>query len=378
MVASHGSLHWVSMTIYALLPFIKESMALSYTQAGFLISVIHTSAFLTSMPSGVLVDLTDRRVACQFMALAVAGLALGLVGVTSGYWMLATLIALIAAMNTLWHPAAVSYLSNTYPGRRGLAISFHTVGSKLGDAGAPLFVGAAVAGLGWQNTAMAGASLPLVSALFILVFLLGAERRHRETAGRHKGRDYLKGLLQVLANGSIWKLCLLSGFRSTTQSGLRTFLPLYLVGALAVEPLVMGLVLMLYQGAGAVTSPIVGTLSDRFGRKPVLLIGFSVTTLAVLAMPASLNLWVFAAIVILCGVFLFAIQPVVQSWAMDIAPPRLGGTVIGLQFSTQSVFSILVPVIGGLIADNWGIGFVFYMLAGAVLFGGLIAASVRD
>ena len=45
----------------------------------------------------------------------------------------------------------------------------------------------------------------------------------------------------------------------------------------------------------------------------------------------------------------------------------MGGSVVSLLFGTQSAFSALVTIVGGLIADQWGLASVFYMLAGTLL-----------
>ena len=56
-----------------------------------------------------------------------------------------------------------------------------------------------------------------------------------------------------------------------------------------------------------------------------------------------------------------------HSWMMDITPDHMSGSAMSLLFGTQSLFNILVPPVGGLIADTWGLTAVFYMLAGTIL-----------
>ncbi|GMQ90325.1 MAG: hypothetical protein BMS9Abin10_0692 [Gammaproteobacteria bacterium] len=81
---------------------------------------------------------------------------------------------------------------------------------------------------------------------------------------------------------------------------------------------------------------------------------------------------VFIAGVVLLGFALFAVRPVIQSWLMDLTPPRLGGSAISLMFGTQAALSAIVPIIGGILADVWSLTVVFYFLAGTML-----AASFR-
>ena len=86
------------------------------------------------------------------------------VGWSTSYLMIAVSVSLVAMMNTLWHPAAISFLSSTYSERRGLALSFHTIGASIGDAAAPIAAGLLIAAFGWNGAAMAGAIVPLGAA----------------------------------------------------------------------------------------------------------------------------------------------------------------------------------------------------------------------
>jgi len=376
LAGAHGSLHWAVATFYFMLPFIKETYRLTYTQTGLFATIIHASSLIANIPSGMLVDVTGRRRACQIVSLALAAVGMVGIGWASQYWLIACFVAVVAMMNTLWHPAAISFLSASYADRRGLALSFHTVGASLGDAAAPLAAGVLVTLLGWPGATVTGAAVPFAAAalLFCVPARIGGD------TGKSGGgaRNYLAGLTRLVARMDIWKICLMSGFRGTSQTGLRTFLPLYFFTAFTEDPLWIGVLLTVLQASGAVATPFAGTISDRIGRKPVLLIGFLGSAAVVLALPSIGSPWLLAPIVGLGGVFVFAVRPVIQSWALDMTPPQLSGSMVSLQFGTQSAFAMTVPIGGGLIADRWGIEVVFYVLAGATAIAIAIAASISE
>jgi len=378
LAGSHGSLHWAVATFYFMLPFIKEAFELSYTQTGFFATIIHASSFIANIPSGVIVDVTGRRRACQIVSLALAAVGMVGIGWASQYWLIACFVAVVAMMNTLWHPAAISFLSASYADRRGLALSFHTVGASLGDAAAPLCAGVLVTMLGWPGATMTSAVVPFVAA--VLLFCVPARMGVGDDVRKPGGgvRNYLSGLWELVGRIEIWKICLMSGFRGTAQTGLRTFLPLFFFAAFTEDPLWMGVLLTVLQASGAVATPFAGAISDRIGRKPVLLIGFLGSAAVMLALPWIGSLWALMAVVGIGGVFVFAVRPVIQSWALDLTPPQLSGSMVSLQFGTQSAFAMAVPVGGGLIADIWGIEFVFYALAGAIVIAIAIAGSISE
>jgi len=179
--------------------------------------------------------------------------------------------------------------------------------------------------------------------------------------------EYLAGIKRLLRDRSVLGLCLMAGVRSMAQNGLLVFLPLYLSDALRVGPFVMGVALFALQTGGMIASPIAGTWSDRVGRRPVVLAGLTTTTVVVAALTLINNDTLFIAGVSLLGFALFAVRPVVHSWLMDLTPPNLSGSAISVMFGAQAGLSALVPAVGGLIADIWGLTVVFYMLAAIML-----------
>ena len=379
LAGAHGALHWSVAIFYLLLPFIKAGFELSYAETGLLASIVHLSAFVANFPSGIVVDVTGRRTACQLTALLLAGVALVGIGWAPSYWVLASAAALIAMMNTLWHPAAISFLSDSYPMRRGMALSFHTVGASLGDAAAPAVAGLMIASFGWHDTAMLGAAVPVLAALVVFhVFVSSAGRNGTARSQASGSAAYFGGLRQLVGDPTVWKVCVMAGFRGTGQAGLRTFLPLYFFATFTDDPFWLGIVLMTLQISGAIATPFAGTLSDRIGRRPILMAGFVASALIVLALPSVASLPAFIVLVALAGVAIFAVRPVIQSWAMEKAPAKLGGSMVSLLFGTQSAFAMAVPIVGGLIADNWGIAYVFYLLAAAIVVAIAIALTIAD
>ncbi len=360
----HGATHWTTATFYLLLPFIKEELGLSYAEAGLLVSVLHLCSLVANFPSGTMVDVTGRRTLYLVVTLGLCALALAGLGIGDRFAVLALSVALIGWMTMFWHPPAIAYLSEHFPARRGFVLSAHALGASVGDAAAPVAAGTCVVWLGWQGTAFLNALVPLVAALLILAMLRGSDRyRPREGGPGGRLRAYLGGIGELVGSTQVWAFCLMAGFRSMGQAGLIAFLPLYLVNDLGIGPFWLGVTLMQFQLAGALAMPVAGLAADRMGPRPVVQAGLWGTTVVVVALTLLADARTFVAGVAVLGFFTFSIRPVVHSWAIEISPERLSGSAIGIVFGSGSAFSAVIPVIGGLIADSFGLVWVFYMLA---------------
>jgi MFS family permease len=372
----HGGVHWAAAVVYLMLPFMREDLGLSYAEAAALISLFHIAQALANIPAGPISDMTGRKVVMMAVSLILCGGSLFMMGLATEYWMIAVCLVMIGVTNMAWHPPALSYLSNRYPDRRGFAISMHMVGSAIMGAAAPVVAGAMLVWMSWQHTAMANAVVAPAVAVAILLVMWGTDR---DAGGRHETTslsDYATGIGRLLRSGAVVSLCAMAGFRNMTQAGVLVFLPLYLADIMGFNAVMIGTVLMIMQLTGAVAGPVAGTLSDRIGRRPLAVSGLWGMTAMVIALPFIGDATVFVFGVSVLGFFLYAVRPVIQSWAMDLAEPRLHGSVTSLIFATESSLGALIPFVGGLIADQYGLVTTFYFLASGVLIANILAPLV--
>ena len=121
------------------------------------------------------------------------------------------------------------------------------------------------------------------------------------------------------------------------------------------------------QTAGFIASPISGHLSDKMGRRQIIMSSMMVTALIIVGMIFAGQSTAFVFLVAFLGFFFFSIRAVLQAWLLDATPPDMGGSSIGLLFAIQALGSASGPFIGGLIADRYGIMMVFYFLAATIV-----------
>jgi len=95
-------------------------------------------------------------------------------------------------------------------------------------------------------------------------------------------------------------------------------------------------------------SPILGALSDRFGRRPVLLIGFSGLALSFFVTGLATALWMLIVVRLFSGA-MQANAAVANAYVADITPPELRAKRFGLLGAMFGMGFILGPVMGGLL-----------------------------
>ena len=374
----HGATHWVAATFYLLLPWIKETLQISYTNAGILVAVFHLASFLANFASGALTDITGKRVLIQSGSLTLGAFALGGTSLAWSVIPLALMIAIIGATNNAWHPAAISFLSERYPDNRGYALAVHALGANVGDSIAPLMVGAVLGMLSWQDTALVSTVPVFVVAFWIWTVLSRHETISPAETKETRKVPYLSELKIMFRQFELLGLSMMSGFRAAAQVGLLMFVPLYLTDVLEAGPMMTGVGFSLMQLGGVLSSPVAGAWSDRIGRRPIVVGGLALSTLVIAFLAIAGSQILFVSGIAFLGFVLYGVRPVVHSWALDLTSKTMGGTAISLVFGTQSLFSIGIPVLSGMVADLFGLQRVFWLLAGLILVSNLIAFLLKD
>jgi MFS transporter, FSR family, fosmidomycin resistance protein len=281
--------------------------------------------------------------------------------------------------NSLWHPTAIPTLARRYPDRKGLVLSLHGMGGNAGDAIAPLAIGTLLAVFSWRQVVVMNVVPGLVMSVMLLVFLGTLQLSSKKKAGApgddtpgQSLAEYGRGVRELLRNRSLVLLSTSGAFRSMTQNALLTFLPLYLARELGYSVMLIGASMFALQAAGFAAAPVAGHLSDRMGRRSVVMTSMGLTAVVLLFMAFAGKSPIFIAFIAVLGFVLYALRPVLQAWLLESTPKNMGGSSIGILFGAQSLGSSIAPLIGGVIADRYGLGATFYFLAGTIVCANLL------
>ena len=379
--AGHGLTHWYTATFYILLPLIGKELGLSYTEIGLIMTIQHLAGAISNLPGGMIVDMIGKKGYLMAASLFWIGIPYALMSLTQSFWMLLVCVTLVGIGNNIWHPAAIPTLAHGYPNRKGLVLSFHGMGGNMGEALAPLAAGALLAWVSWRGVVVINVVPGIIMAVLILIFLgafnvSGDDRDINKGGAKRSTKDYLRDFASLLRNKALMLVSVSAAFRTMTQSGLLTFLPVYLAYELGYSPLITGLCMTVLQIAGFIAGPIAGHLSDKMGRKQVLLSSMTLTGVTIIGMALAGKSVLFVFFIALVGFFLYAMRPVLQAWAVEATPRHLAGTGVGIQFGITAVGASIAPALAGMIADASNIYTAFYFLAGTIIFANLLVLLV--
>ena len=372
----HALTHWYPATFYLLLPLIGKELGLSYSEIGSVLSCQYLAGAVANIPGGIFVDTVGRKGLLMAASLFWIGFPYLIMGFSHSYWMILACATLVGIGNNLWHPSAIPWLANRFPQRKGLVMSIHGMGGNVGDAVAPLVVGALLAVLNWRNVVVINVLPGVLLATFTLIYL--GRKTSDDDAGIDVGDSAISGLERLRMFGALLKnralitLAAGSAFRTMTQGALLTFLPIYLGREMGYPTQWIGACMFALQAGGFIAAPIAGHLSDRIGRRQIIVSSMAMSAVVIFLMLFAGGTGWFVMFVSVLGFFLFAVRAVLQAWLLDATPPAMGGSAIGLLFASQAFGQAVGPVSAGIVADHYGLMGAFYFLATTIVIANLL------
>lgn len=341
-----------------LLPLLIEKLSLSKTQAGFLSS-------FTLLPSliqpflGFIADRKDMRWAVV-LAPAVTGAVMSMIGIAPSYSILAVLLLLGGFSSAFFHSVAPVMTGALSGLKLGRGMSFWMVGGELGRTLAPII---AVAAVGYLT--LTGLPVIMVAGLLtsIILYLRLRNVAYKPANG---GQDVNVPLVFRQMLPVITPIMFLLIARSFISQGLPLYLPTFLTEQ-GSGLWFAGASLSIMQVAGVAGALLGGSISDRLGRRVVMVVSTIATSILFFIFTSSSG-WVRLPVLLLLGFASLSINPVIQAVVQENFPENralANGMYMFLNFGINAVSVVLV----GLIGDKLGLQMAFYLSAGVLLLG---------
>ncbi len=335
-----------------LLPFIKDSLDLSYTAAG---AIIMTSNLTSSTIQPLFGYLSDRWGASWLLPTGVLMACLGfsLVGLAPTYPLILVAVLISGLGVASFHPEGFKAAQSFTGARKATGMSFFSVGGNLGFGLGPILAIAAYTWIGLKGTTLF--CIPGLAAGGVLMAALPwlSAPQRRGNCARQKGEANPVTGSASRPWGALSLLILAVTVRSWVQMGLVAFVPFYFVNVLKGDPLFVGKLLTGFLIAGAVGTMVGAPIADRLGHKR-----FFITTMLLLVPLLTLFLhsrgaWLFWTLCLAGGVLVSTFSVTVVM-AQQMLPDRLGmasGLMVGFAIGAGGIGATVL----GSVADIWGV-----------------------
>jgi MFS family permease len=280
------------------------------------------------------------------------------------------------------HPVGNGLLAEQFPPeRRGFAISAHIAGGNVGTVVVALIGVPLIAAVGWRGAAIVFGIPAIVIAIAILLFV---RERGTDRAAAVAGGSVRSAFRRILGDSDLRWLYLTSvlGGGGRGLGVVNLFALIYMTRVIGLPEDTSGLLYGALIVFSVPTPLLAGWLSDRFGRKPLIvgvyLGGAAAFVIFLLAGSSLIGLWIG---IILMGLFTFAESPQLQALLADIAPPSIRDASYALYFTMAFGIGSLWTAVYGVIIDTageaTGLPIVFLVMAATFVLAALFTLPIR-
>jgi MFS transporter, FSR family, fosmidomycin resistance protein len=351
----------------ALLPYLKSVLGLTYTATGVIVLMANITSSLIQPVFGFLADKTARRwILPTSVLLSSVGIALS--GVAPSYYVLLALVMIGGFGVAAYHPEGYRTATQVAGERKATGVSIFSTGGNIGIAvGPPLMTGLLVS-FGLPGTL--GMLVPgLLVAALLMAVLPGLSRPL-------PSRTESATLPPKTMVGAMSLLILVVAVRSWTQLGFTTYMPFYYLEVLHGDPRMVGTLLAVFLGAGAVGTLVAGPISDRIGHRRYMVSVFFLTPPLAVAFLLASGIWTFVLLAAL-GFVLVSTFTVTVVLGQAYMPRNLGmasGLIVGFAIGAGGVGATAL----GWVADHWGLSSALWISALTPILGCALSLTLPE
>jgi len=370
------------LAVNFLSPYIVAEFHISNTQLGLLASALSVAVAGSGYLLASLADSTQRRKHILLLMLLLFSLCSSLSGLAGSFGFLIVARGVLGLTEGPIVPIGQSIVAiESSEHRRGLnmGIMLNLGAALIGMGLGPILATHIAEAFGWRAAFFLSCTPGLLLVLALALFLRPLREAARPSSAL-AGPEGLGGIGKVLTSRNIILCILISGLYSAWLIVQSVFLPLYLVRTDGLKPTDMGLVVAVTGIAAAIAGMAVPALSDRFGRRPTLVLICFLGAAAPLATLFVHGAWPLIACALFVGYFGGGAGPLyVGVVPAESVPARYVATAVAISLAAgELIGGVAAPTLAGRAADLFGASAPFWISAACALVCGFLSLLLTE
>lgn len=348
------------------LPLFIRSMGVPESTLGFIAAASTVVGIIVSLPAGILSDLIGRRRVILIAAIVFAT-APFLYLVINEPWQLVMVRIYHGFATAILGPVAAAAIADTFEKGRGERMAWYSSATMIGRFLAPLIGGLLIFGndFRWVYLADGIAGVLALLAAIRLPLATNTSKSAWQSFKQQRGQ-YGQEIQFVFRHPGILSTSGIEAVQYFAFGSLETFLPVYLNEKLGYSAWEIGLLFTVQILSATFTKPIMGRLSDRYGRVPLISAGLLLGGITTATMILSSNYFVIAVLIAIFGLGLATVTASTAALVADLSRAQGRGTALGVLSSIMDVGHSTGPMVAGVLITTYSYQMTFGII-GAVL-----------
>jgi len=380
-----------TMSKSPILPLFAESLLTSEFELQFIGYVTAASTIpgiLVSVFAGRLSDVYGRK-KLILVSMVIFASAPFLYLFAINIWILMAIRFYHGFSTAIFVPVAIAAIAESYPDKKGKYISLFSSITLVGRFLAPLTGGLILFVTNYFYYGVyLGCAFSGIIALLLMVFLYRSrhfqtdQTDHVETDVMDNNnsltlKEFLQGIKDVLSNKIILTICIVQASQYFAYGIIEFYIILY-AGALGFDAWIFGLIPAILTLMLVIFKPLMGTLSDKVGRRIIIIIGLLLGGNASFFIPFTTDFFWFLLILCSYGTGMAMVISSTAAYVSDLAKKKDYGTAIGVLSTIMDIGQTIGPILGGYVLIALSFGGVFSMAGAVLLASALIFFIIKE
>ncbi len=364
-VALSHAFNDASVVIIPLLfPIFKNLFNLSYTEVGI---ITGGGLLITLITQLVIGRLSDRKSKRTFLLLGtiLLGVTFLIIPFSKGFFTLVFFVFLHRFAAGFFHPIGIAWISKVFKKDKldwamGMQSAFGDFGAFIAILTTPIIVELK----NWTYPFYIWTIISIF-CLFVFIYLtrnlidvnnksldVKNEKKHYRVLLKDDFNEIKKTTLFLpgyIISGLAWSVII-------------NYLPLLLVERTDLSLSYIGVMIAVWVGIGVIVCLFYGKITNRFGRKNVIIISYIAIGLMGIFLSIFTNVLILLAVIILLGIATFLSYPALFSFVSEITNENVEGKMFGYIFTVQLAGGTIILFLSGVTSDLWGIWTPFTIL----------------
>jgi len=367
----HMTNDWVGGTIWLIAPAIAASMGLGPAHVGLILTVNGIGAGLAYIPAGIATDRFSHQGSLLLITFWWVAAGYFCATLAADFWTITLLLSFGVMGDAFWHPVATGVLVKRMPTRRAQVLGIHAMGGSIGaEVLGPLTAGFLLGYFDWRSTLQ----ILVVPAVIMGVYFIYVANRIGRTTQSKISRSDLRILLKQWSAGRGIALIVFMLLYNMSLIAILAMTPLFLMTVHGLSPLGAGMVFAAMVLFGTLMQPFLGKLSDRVGRKPVIIVFMTSATGFALLAGVIEQFAAFIFVLLLAATLLTAVRPVILASAVEFSG-KSEATTLGIVYATLDGVGAFGALLAGW-AGEIELSHAYILAAGLALVSTLFAVTL--
>ncbi len=337
------------------LPLFAESLGLSSSEIGFVAAASTITGIFVNFIAGTFSDIYGRKKMLTASGIFFATAPFTYLLVDNGLSL--TLVRIYHGIATAtFTPVSLATIADIYREKRGEMMGTFSSVTMVGRLLAPTMAGLLITFSGFYEVYMVCGAIGIASLLSLTTM------PPPETTFLNERNEKNLRFQSVLFNTRILLLGLINATIYFSMQGLETFLPLYME-ALSIETWKIGALFTLQLFLIAISKPYMGRLSDKLGRRSLIIVGMTISSITLLTLIISKNYCFILLSILTLALGVSLSTASLTPLASEVVSTETYGTAMGTLETIKDIGQALGPIITGIIVSSFNFTKAFLVMA---------------